>query len=57
MRTTGIALERLVWFDNESLALTWPIKLTGITSVGADRPEASGQGPWNAWDLRTRQGS
>jgi hypothetical protein len=26
-----------------------------LTWAGANRPEASGQGPWNASDLRTRQ--
>jgi len=30
---------------------------SGITSADANRLEASGQGPWSAWDLHARQES
>jgi hypothetical protein len=30
---------------------------SGITSAGANRPEAGGQGPGSAWDLHARQES
>ena len=29
---------------------------SGIISAGANHLEASGQGPWSAWDLHMRQG-